>query len=342
MRYQKIVGTGGIGVGMLFHSPVLETLGRSESRLVTLSDAKDYCKQHIVLHYPAVLCRGTVEVCPIGVVGSDANGDRLCSEMRAAGMDIRAVGRSAHSATMISICLQYPDKEGCNFTAINTAANEVTPAYIRTKAEELGIDARTIAAAIPEVSLESRLELLRIGRERGAYCVLSVPAAEAEDFFRADAWENVDLLVVNEEEGAALAGVSGTPGEVFKALCARMRGLQPAMDLIMTAGKDGAYAASGEISGWIPPLPCTPVNTTGAGDALLGGTMAGLSMGMPLIKPSGDAVFGESPIACAVELGTLCAGMAVECEDSIAADVNWENIKKRCEAYHWRFAEYDV
>lgn len=340
MRYHKIVGTGGIGVGMLFHSPVMETLGRSESRLVTISAAKDYCKQHIVLHYPAVLCRGKVQVIPIGVVGQDANGDMLCEEMRRAGMDTCAVGRSADSATMISVCLQYPDKEGCNFTAINTAANDVTPAYINEKAYNIGVDSRTIVAAIPETSLESRLALLRLGREQGAYCVLSVPAAEAEDFLKANVWGDVDLLAVNEAEGAALAGITGTPEEVFSALCNRFNIIQPHLAIIMTAGKFGAYVAEKGASCHIPAMPCAPVNTTGAGDALLGGTLAGIAFGVPLLKAHNDMYFAETPLSSAVELGTLCAGMAVECEDSIAWAVNWDNIQRRCLENHWEISNF--
>jgi hypothetical protein len=56
MRFTKLIAAGGVGTGLLFHSPIMETLGRSESRLVTLCDAKDYCKQQIVLYYTAVLC----------------------------------------------------------------------------------------------------------------------------------------------------------------------------------------------------------------------------------------------------------------------------------------------
>ena len=53
LKYNKVLGIGGIGVGMLFHTDINETLGRSESRLVELSEAKDYCKLHIVFHYIA-------------------------------------------------------------------------------------------------------------------------------------------------------------------------------------------------------------------------------------------------------------------------------------------------
>lgn len=36
LKIKKVIGCGGIGKGLLFHSPNNETLGRSESRLVTI------------------------------------------------------------------------------------------------------------------------------------------------------------------------------------------------------------------------------------------------------------------------------------------------------------------
>ena len=82
MTYDKIIATGGIGTGMLFLSGQQETLGRSESRSVTLSPAKDYCKQQIVLYYTAALLRETIPVYPIGYVGNDSMGDSILEEMR--------------------------------------------------------------------------------------------------------------------------------------------------------------------------------------------------------------------------------------------------------------------
>ncbi len=88
MEFDKIIATGGIGTGMLFLSDRQETLGRSESRLVTLSPAKDYCKQQIVLYYTASLLKNTVPVYPIGYVGNDKSGSASIEEMRLQGMDV--------------------------------------------------------------------------------------------------------------------------------------------------------------------------------------------------------------------------------------------------------------
>ena len=127
LKIKKVIGCGGIGKGLLFHSPNNETLGRSESRLVTISNAKDYCKQQIVFYYIAELLKGKCEVIPVGAVGDDNIGTELVDIMLRQGMDVRYIKQISGTSTMLSICLQYPDKEGCNFTAQNNAAEYVKP-----------------------------------------------------------------------------------------------------------------------------------------------------------------------------------------------------------------------
>ena len=326
VKYNKIVGTGGIGKGMLFHSDEMTTLGRSESRLVRLSGAKDYCKQHIVLHYAAALLRGQTAIYPIGYVGCDEIGHKLIDKMERSGMNVRFVGKSETESTMLSICLQYPDKEGCNFTAKNNAALHVTPEYIKNCMECLDIDENTIVAVIPEGPVESRLAMLAYGKEKGAYCVLSVPAAEAGEFIRQKAFSSCDLLAVNEEEAAAILGEELEQKELAERLYLKLVKENPNIELLLTCGKKGAYSVTRSLIEHIPPLSSRTVNTTGAGDAFLGGTLAGIAMGLTLQKGREDAVFGETKLSSAAELGTLCAGMAVESEDSIASHVGYETV----------------
>lgn len=337
-KYNKIVGTGGIGVGMLFHSEVMETLGRSESRMVVLSDAKDFCKQHIVFYYATVLAKSFSEIYPIGFVGDDANGRNLIEEMRREGMNTKFVGICKDRPTMLSICLQYPDKEGCNFTAKNNASAYVTPEYIKACMDRICIDNGTILAAIPEVSSESRIEMLRNGRKKNAYNVLSVPAAEADLF--TNTFSMVDLLAVNEEEAQAILQRDAKERELTAALYEKLKGKNPAISLLVTCGGKGAYSASGGNIEFIPPLPGTVTNTTGAGDAFLGGTLAGIAAGLPLQKGCSDEKFGDTPLKSAAELGAICAGMAVETEDSIAFCVTPETIHKRIKDCNWRTEEW--
>lgn len=331
VKYNKVVGTGGIGKGMLFYTKEMDTLGRSESRLVELSSAKDYCKQHIVLHYTAVLLGRDAVVCPIGYVGKDEPGEGLVRQMEEAGMDVQFVGQSMTDSTMISICLQYPDKEGCNFTAENNASAHVTPTYIIRCMEEIGIDARTIVAAVPEVSVESRMAMLAYGKKKGAYCVLSVPVSEAGQFEKEGAFAHCDLLAVNEEEAGAILGEEQKGRALAEALWKKLARVNPDINIAITCGKEGAYIVCNSKVERVPPLKGHAVNTTGAGDAFLGGTLAGIAFGFPLQKGREDKEFGDTLLGSAAELGTICAGMAVESKDSIATFINMGTIQEKME-----------
>jgi sugar/nucleoside kinase (ribokinase family) len=334
-RYNKIVGTGGIGSGLLFLSERPETLGRSESRPVILSKARDFCKQHIVLHYAAALTRGVARTIPIGFVGSDIPGRDLLAEMSAAGLETTYIGVSEKDATMISVCLQYPNKEGCNITTMNNAALHVTPEYVRTSMDKIVIDGSTIVVALPEVSVESRLEMLNAGKGNNAFTVMSVLAAEAAEFVSGDILSCSDLLAVNEEEAQTLLGRAIVGRELARRLYAFLREFNPGILLLVTCGKNGAYTVDRNHIEYIPPLPVNAVNTAGAGDAFLGGALAGLARGLPFQKRRNDSRFGETKLESAVELGALCAGMSVEVEDSIAFHVTLESIQGRILGNQW-------
>ncbi len=337
--YTKVVGTGGIGTGMLFISDEDRTLGRNESRLVLLSDAKDYCKQHIVLYYTSVLLSGTATVYPIGCVGRDAVGTALLAEMMGSGMNVDYVSQSAQLPTTISFCLQYPNKDGCNITAYNGASASVTPQTVREAMGAIGIDSRTLVVAIPEVSVETRLEMVKYGSHHGAYCALSIPEAEAETFLQSGALQYVDLLAVNEREALALAPGEGGHEELVLRLYAMLTSFRPSASLMVTCGKDGAYTVQASRLEHVPVLPVEAVNTTGAGDAFLGGTLAGLCLGFPLQKGCTDTWFGETPLHSAAELGAICAGMAVESIDSIAYGVHRQGIRARIQQQGWRLSD---
>jgi sugar/nucleoside kinase (ribokinase family) len=197
-------------------------------------------------------------------------------------------------------------------------------------------DSHAIVAAIPEVPVDARIELLRWGKERNAFCALSVPQAEAEEFLARDAFSCCDLLAVNQKEAEALSGSEGAGSQVARQLYNQLKRKNEDVMLLVSCGGEGAFSLYRDVFEHIPALPVDAVNTTGAGDALFGGTLSGLARGMPFQKGRSDRYFAESSLGCAVELGTLCAGLAVECEDTIAEYVDWEALADRLSKEGWR------
>ncbi|SEN87865.1 carbohydrate kinase family protein [Paenibacillus sp. OV219] len=321
-RYTRLIGTGGIGSGMLFQLKDEHTLGRNESRLGVLTDSRDFCKLHIICHYPAVLLGGGgFAVYPIGKVGKDAEGFALLAQLEDTGMSIAHVNIAEAARTLFSVCFQYPDLSGGNITTSNSASGLVSALDIGHALQELPPGEGELVLAAPEVPIEARIALLAAGRARGSFTVASVLAAEAEAFGRLGGYGLTDLLAVNREEAHRIAGLEEAcedGGTIAKRCYNVLKTEQPTIRLIMTDGEDGCYSCEGDRIIHTPSLQVAAVSSAGAGDALLGGVISGLCCGLPFMKDhSADAIFGETPLSSAVELGVLLAALSVTSPHSI-------------------------
>ncbi|HEY6555567.1 MAG TPA: PfkB family carbohydrate kinase [Vicinamibacteria bacterium] len=327
--YRRLVGVGGIGTGTFFALDGDHDLGRNESRPARLLDVRDYCKLHIIAHYPAVLLGAQAggepfHVLPIGKVGRDDPGRGLRATMEAAGMDLRFVGEVAGRPTLQSVCFQYPDGSGGNITTRDSAAATLTTADVVAGAELL--DGRAIALAAPEAPLEARHDFLRLAGARGALRVAGLASAEMPEAHRMGLFAHVDLLALNQDEAEALAQAPfdlGSP-EAFLVLCAdRLTAAQPAVRIAVTAGRNGAFGF--ERGRWVhvPALDVPVASTAGAGDALLGGVLTALALGVPFTAPdSRGRSLPDGPITSALEFGVLLSAFKVTSPHTIHPDAD--------------------
>ena len=331
--WRGLIGTGGIGSGLFFTLEGNQTLGRNESRPARMLDSRDYCKLHIIAHYVAVLMGANgasgFHVLPVGRIGDDSGGRSLIEEMRAAGMDTRRVGVAPDRPTTLSVCFQYPDGCGGNITASDSASSAVTPQDIDDAAGLLNSPrSGYIALAVPEVPLAARFQLLRRAGEWGALRVANFTSSEMEDAIAAGIFESVDLLAINEDELAALIGCALRPDGLEEALrlCATtLLARQPRMRIVVTAGRQGAFAFDGGRWNHRPALPETPVSTAGAGDALIAGVMCALCTGAPLIDDEPDrTTLAGAPLETALDFGVLLAAYKITSRHTIhpAADLD--------------------
>jgi ribokinase len=81
----------------------------------------------------------------------------------------------------------------------------------------------------------------------------------------------VDILILNREEAALL---SEEPVRHLSSIMAKLANL-PRVALLVSDGPKGAYLSARGCTWYAPPLPGRRVNTTGAGDALGSGFVAG-------------------------------------------------------------------
>lgn len=306
LRYHALLGTGGIGTGSFFSLDGNHTLGREESRTGRFLELRDYAKLHIICHYVQTLMGPGFATFPIGGVGGDEPGRRLCDEMVRAGLDIRYVSTLPHVQTMNCICIMYPDGSGGNLTVADSACAHVGPCAVRKAEPEFNrYKARGLALAVPEVPLAARDELLECATRYGFLRAASFTSAEMRDSSVPAMLNKTDLLVINRDEAASLA--SADAGASMERLAGKavehLTSIQPAIWAIMTAGREGSWAWDGRELAHLPALKVEAVNAAGAGDAFFAGVLAGLASGLALTE--------------AQQLGNLCGAFSTTSPDTI-------------------------
>lgn len=302
-RWDRCLVLGGIGKGLIFALAGNETLGREESRPAALSPARDYCKGHITAHYLARLSGCATHL--LGAVGDDPDGHTLLGEIKAAGILPQAIRVFPGAPTMLSVCYVYPDGDGGNITASNSACARLDEAYIADSLRALRPDARTLALAEPEVPLPCRLTFLGRCREAGAATAATFTSEELHEISPAEWFPLIDHLAINAHEAATLAHLpDDTPPETLAAECYRMlSACQPDCRLIVTAGGHGAILAEAGQLHHIPTRKATVVSTAGAGDAFFSGYLTAYTQGAPALESA--------------HAGAALASLAVSCADTI-------------------------
>jgi sugar/nucleoside kinase (ribokinase family) len=310
MRYEVLIGTGGIGSGEFFALRGNHTIGREESRPGRFDDRRDYCKLHIICHYVRTLAGPRLAVYPVGRVGDDETGLRLLREMGQAGLELAFARAAPGARTLRSICFTYPDGSGGNLTTDDSASALVSAADVAEALPLFGRHRnRGIALAVPEVPLEARAATLESGRRFGFLTVASFLSAEMDEARERGLLDAVDLLAMNVEEAARLAPVDAEdPQRVITAFVEKVAAPRPRLMASITAGRRGSWVLAGGRLAFLPALAVTVRSAAGAGDAHLAGILCGLAGGLDLFD--------------AHEIGRLVAAASVTSPHTIHPDLD--------------------
>jgi ribokinase len=200
--------------------------------------------------------RDGADVVMLGSVGRDALADGALALLRAAGVGLDRVQVVEASTGCAAIAV---DSGGNNAIAVGSGANLAT---IHAQVEDALLVAGGTLVLQMEVPAAENAALIARASAAGVRVVLNLaPAAPlAEGELRA-----VDVLVVNETEGAWLAGHLGCGGSAA-ALSERLGGVA----VVLTCGGDGAQIAAGGESWHQPAVSIQAVDTTAAGDCFVG------------------------------------------------------------------------
>ncbi len=293
-RYRALIGTGGIGSGTFFALKGNHTLGREESRAGRFLDRRDYCKLHIIEHYIQVLLGEPFRTIAVGKVGDDEPGRRMIAEMREAGLSVEQVEVAPGLQTLYSICFVYPDGAGGNLTVDDSASEHVDAALVRRAEPEFARLAGTgMTLAAPEVPLEARSELLRLGRQHGFFNTAAFTSGELRTQQARDMLPLVDFLALNIDEAATIAGV---PVEQSSERVVETAGMildarQPKIHFSITAGRQGSWTWDGRGLSFAPACTVPVASTAGAGDSFFAGMIVGMVAGLSLPEAQQLATF---------------------------------------------------
>lgn len=224
-----------------------------------------------------------VQVIMVGAVATDAIGESILSHLE---------GEPGLELSRILIVDGYDTSEA--IIQIDASSEN---AIVVVPGANLANDLSTVEARLSDISpddvLVCQLEIpveavmhgLFLAKVRGARTVLNAaPATSAVELLN-----DVDVLVVNETEAAALVGGADADaaGELHRkfGVCA-----------VVTLGAQGSHVVSDGQAFTLPALPVHLIDTTGAGDAFVGGLVAALAEGRSIDEAT---LFGTALAASA-------------------------------------------
>jgi ribokinase len=233
-----------------------------------------------------MMARLGADVTFVGRVGDDALGAEVLANLTGYGVDTTHVLVTAGTSTGVAPI--WVDERGVNRIIVVPGANGRLSA-----ADVLGAVDAVTDVAVMVAQLETPQEATRAAfewaRAAGAVTVLNpAPAAALAPGLLA----LVDWLIPNESEFTDLFGAPVTT-EAVRTSAARCGGR-----LVVTVGERGALVVDEGNLTEVPAPAATAVDTTGAGDAFVGGFAVGLARGWDGGR--------------AARLGCVCGALSVE------------------------------
>lgn len=153
-----------------------------------------------------------------------------------------------------------------------------------------------------EIPVKTALEGAKLAKQLGMLTILNPAPAQSESLGILD---YIDILIPNETEAKILAGVDLHSEFNPRELMIKIKDKYKVDIVIITAGKYGVYGFDGITTWKIPPISVNVLDTTGAGDAFIGGFALSLAIGNEKVAAMG---FGNYVAALSVTRnGTISA-----------------------------------
>jgi ribokinase len=214
----------------------------------------------------------------------------LTDGFAAAGVDASRIG--VVPGGYCGCALIMVDCEARNIIGIVPNANScITTAYIDENRSLIeGSQVLIVEFGVPAATVEYAIAM---ARKAGVTTLVNpAPARPVGDAF----YRNVDVIVPNETEAEALTGLKlRCPEGLHNA--ARFFHDRDAEKVVITLGEKGVFVSDGRATTLIPGHAVKTVDTTGAGDAFVGGLACGLAEGRDIFEA---ALFANAAAALSV------------------------------------------
>ena len=248
------------------------------------------------------LARLGVDVSLVSILGDDEAGNSVFRHLHDLGVDASRVVTTREKPTAEYVAVIGPDTELVFGLADMDILGLLNTAHLERAWPHLASASWVFA----DCNMSSEVIAHLVARRQGARFKLALDAVSTPKALRLPRnLSGIDLLFMNKDEADAYLGdEAATPAEAAAAL--RARG---AHEVVVTLGAHGALVASAD--GRVrpcAPVPAHPVDVTGAGDAMISGTLYRL--------------LGGEPLGSAAQVGALLAAITTESDASVHPELS--------------------
>jgi ribokinase len=251
----------------------------------------------------------------IGKIGTDERSEAARLWLLEDGVDLKHLLRSDQISPIIG--LKMIDDNGDN--AIISIKGEVQDELTFTEAKpciEDYIFAKIFITGF-EIPVKTALEGAKLAKQLGMVTIVNPAPARDEAMGDLD---YIDIFVPNESEAKSIAGIDLHADFQPDELMLRIKEKYKVGTVIITAGRHGVFGFDGTHSWRVLPIPVEVVDTTGAGDAFIGGFAFSLSRGNEIVK--------------AIEFGNYVAALSVTRYGTIPAFPSLSEVEDFIKIHH--------
>lgn len=227
------------------------------------------------------LVRLGVDVSFVSIVGDDDTGRSLLRHLRELGVDVSQVVTTSQRPTAEYAAILDPANDLVLGIADMDIFELLTPDHLDRFWPHLASADWVFADCnLPQATLAALIARRQGARFRLAVDTVSAPKARKLP----DDLTGIDLLFTNGDEAGAMLGTDGPGQRVSTPDAAARLAARGAAEVVVTRGPQGYIIAAAGGVAEMAAVPARPVDITGAGDAMISGTLYRILQGEKLAE----------------------------------------------------------